>query len=501
MSTEHISYTELADMPARQMSMGLALSWHAARDPHHPALTMNGITLSRLELDRAANRLARDLAQRGVGRDDRVAVVLPTGPKHQITCHSLWKLGATVVPLPARVVESELGQLVSAAHPALIIGAELDEYNCLTADFEPDSDLPDGPLPEVVSTQWKASTSGGSTGSPKLIVEDRTSLIHPEQPIPILHMRGTDVLLHPAGAYHNAAFSQTNWALCWGIHVMLMERFDAREWLRIVQDYKVCWAYLVPTMMSRILSLPADVRENADVSTLRIVIHMAAPCPPWVKQAWIDWIGPEAIWEIYAGTEGYGATMISGPEWLEHRGSVGKAPPGTEIRNDEGRVLGAGEIGTVWFSPPVGNPFGHSLEYHTYGDVGSIDENGYLYLADRRTDLILTGGVNVYPAEIESVLEQAPGVVTAAVIGLPDPDLGAVAHAILELEPGLPTPTSSDLTTFVRTRLSPGKVPFTYEVVSESLRDEAGKLRRSRLRDERLATDRHTYLKLLPGTC
>ena len=211
-----------------------------------------------------------------------------------------------------------------------------------------------------------------------------------------------------------------------------MDRFDAAEWLRLVERHRVRWAYLVPTMMSRILALPDEVREAADVSSLEIVMHMAAPCPPWVKQAWIDWIGPEAIWEIYAGTEGYGATMINGVEWLEHRGSVGLAPPRTEVRDDDGNVLPPGEDGTIHFYPPDGNPMGHTDEARTYGDVGHIDEDGYLYLADRRTDMILTGGVNLYPAEIEGAIEQYPGVVAAAVIGLADPDLGA-----------RPTPSSS----------------------------------------------------------
>ncbi|TMK63874.1 MAG: hypothetical protein E6G60_07630 [Actinobacteria bacterium] len=223
---------------------------------------------------------------------------------------------------------------------------------------------------------WKASTSGGSTGMPKLIWENRSSLIDPTAPLELLRMQVDDVMLHPAAAYHNASFSQTNWALCFGSHVLLMERFDAAEWLRLVEHHHVRWAYLVPTMMSRILALPDDVRQAADVCSLEVVIHMAAPCPPWVKQAWIDWIGPEKIWEIYAGTEGFGATMIDGVEWLAHPGSVGRAPAGTKIRDDEGNVLPVGEIGTVWFRAPAGNPLGHGNEPQTYGDMGTSPTAG-----------------------------------------------------------------------------------------------------------------------------
>jgi bile acid-coenzyme A ligase len=489
----------IANTPARQMSMGFALSWQAAQDPDRPALSCGKQTYTRLELDRAANRLARALAARGVGKDDRVTVVLPTGPKHQITCFALWKLGALVMPMPPKLVDLELRQLAERGDPKLIIGvdaARVPGYAALPVDFEPDATLSDEPLPEVVSTRWKASTSGGSTGTPKLIWENRSSLIHPLEPSPLLRMQTNDVILHPAGAYHNSAFSQTAWALCWGVHVILMERFDALEWLRLVERYRVRWAYLVPTMMSRILNLN-EVRKDFDVSSLEVVMHMAAPCPAWVKAAWIEWIGPEKIWEIYAGTEGYGASMINGTEWLAHRGSVGKASPDLQIRNEAGEVLAPGEVGMIYFRPGPNNLFGHPETAHSYGDMGWVDADGYLYIADRRTDMILTGGVNLYPAEMESAIEQFPGVVSAAVIGLPDSDLGAKAHAVIEFPPGQPTPDSAALAAFLATRLSRRDIPYTCEFVTEPLRDEAGKVRRQRLREQRLhATSQTAHYKL-----
>jgi bile acid-coenzyme A ligase len=481
----------IADMPARPMSMGFALSWQAARDPTRPALTMGEQTYTRGALDRAANRLARALAERGVGKDDRVAIVLPTGPRHQITCFALWKLGALVMPMPPKLVNDELRHLAKVGNPKLIIGVDpgrLSECMALPADFEPDPALSDEPLPEVVATIWKASTSGGSTGMPKLIWENRSSLIHPAEPNQLLHMQTDDVILHPAGAYHNSAFCQTSWALCWGTHVILMQRFEPLEWLRIVDRQRVRWAYLVPTMMNRILAVPDQVRKGFDLSCVEVIMHMAAPCPPWVKEAWIKWLGPEKIWEIYAGTEGYGATMISGVEWLAHRGSVGRAARGTEIRDEDGAVLPPGQVGMIYFYPGSDNPFGHPNIALSYGDMGSLDADGYLYLADRRTDMILTGGVNLYPAEIEGVIEQFPEVVSAAVIGLPDPDLGAKAHAIVELPLGHAAPAPAALAAFLATRLSRHKIPYTCEFVTESLRDDAGKVRRKRLREQRLTT-------------
>ena len=423
------------------MSMGSALTWQAERQPERPALTMGDETYTRRELDRAANRLARALAVRGIGHDDRVAVVLPTGPRHQITCFALWKLGALVIPLPARIADHELQHLAAQADPKLIIGVDAARptgVEALPGDFSPDPSLSDAPLPDVVATMWKASTSGGSTGLPRLIWENRSSAIDPADPFPLLRMQVDDVVLHPAAAYHNASFSQTNWALCWGCHVLLMERFDAAEWLRLVERHQVRWAYLVPTMMSRILALPDEVRSAADVSSLEVVMHMAAPCPPWVKEAWIEWVGPEKIWEIYGGTEGFGATMINGVEWLEHRGSVGKVQARTEIRDDDGKVRPGGRDRHRLVLPAGGEPDGPSATTSRRPSAtwGPSTSDGYLYLADRRTDMILTGGVNIYPAEIEGAIEQMPGVVSAAVVGLPHPDLGARAHAIIEVAPG-----------------------------------------------------------------
>jgi bile acid-coenzyme A ligase len=482
------------------MSMGSALSWQAERHPDRPALTMGDVTYTRRELDGAANQLARELASRGIGRDDRVAVVLPTGPQHQITCFALWKLGALAIPLPAKIADKELQHLVEQANPKLMVGVEpgrIPGPDTWPADFRPDPDLSTDPLPDVIATMWKASTSGGSTGLPRLIWEHRSSAINPAEPYPLLRIEVDDVVFHPAAAYHNASFSQTNWALCWGAHVILMARFDAVEWLKVVEQEQVRWAYLVPTMMSRILALGEDVRRAADVSSLEVVMHMAAPCPSWVKQAWIDWIGPEKIWEIYGGTEGFGATIINGVEWLQHPGSVGRPQSRTEIRDDSGQVLATGEIGTIWFYPPTGNPMGHPDDVaQTFGDMGHQDEDGYLYLADRRTDMILSGGVNLYPAEIEGAMEQMSDVISVAVIGLPDHDLGARAHAIIELRPDHDELDPKEITAFLGSRLSRYKIPYTCEFVREPLRDEAGKLRRKRLREERLEKSSDSYLTL-----
>lgn len=484
------TYAELAITPAHRMSMGLALSWQAAQDPDRPAITMGDVRYSRMELDRQANRCARMLAERGVGLGDRVALLLKTGPLHHIATFALWKLGATVIPLPWQLAEAELAQIVAAANPKLVIGCEtgrLPDCDTLPADFLIDMRLSDDPLPEILSPVWKAITSGGSTGIPKLLWDNQPACIHPAEPMPMLMVERNDCVLHPAPAYHNAPFCHVNWSLCWGVHVVLMARFDALEWLALVERHHIRWSYLVPTMMKRILDLPRPVRERHDITSLEVVMHMAAPCPDWVKAAWIDWLGAERIYEIYGGTEGYGVTLLTGQEWLEHRGSVGRAPPGTRIVDEDGKPLSIGEIGLIQFVVEAGDGE-RGARYESYGDMGRLDDDGYLYLADRRTDMILTGGANLYPAEIEAAIEQYPGVVAAAVIGLPDPDMGALPHAIIELRPGARQPSEQDLKDHLQSRLAPTKHPRSVEFVAGPLRDGAGKMRRSRLRAERLIT-------------
>jgi bile acid-coenzyme A ligase len=308
----------------------------------------------------------------------------------------------------------------------------------------------------------------------------------------MLMLRPGDVFLCTGPLYHNGPLMFSLLSLLVGGTVVVMPRFDASEALRLVEDHRVTWMYLVPTMMSRILRLPDSERLGRDVSSLRIAYHLAAPCPPPVKQAWIDWLGPEVIWELYAGTEAQAATVISGTEWLTHRGSVGRPAYGLiQICDEDGNVMPPGEVGDVWMRSASGAPTYRYVGadaterdgWETLGDVGWMDREGYLYLADRRTDMVLVGGANVYPAEIEGVLEEHPAVLSSCVIGLPDDDLGNRVHALVETA----GPVDDDeLRQHVASRLAPYKVPRSFERSREPLRDDAGKVRRSAHRDRRL---------------
>jgi bile acid-coenzyme A ligase len=247
-------------------------------------------------------------------------------------------------------------------------------------------------------------------------------------------------------------------------------------------------------MMKRIWRLPLHVREGFDLSSLRVVWHLAEPCPPWLKEAWIEWLGPERIFELYAGTEAQTATVITGAQWLEHRGSVGRPLLGSiSITDEEGNEVPTGVEGEVWLKSGLESPSYHYVGaeartreggWESLGDNGWLDTDGYLYLGDRMTDMILTGGSNVYPAEVESAIAEHPSVQSCAVIGLPDDDLGSVVHAIVEADPR--ELQVDELLAFLSERLVRYKVPRSIEIVNEPLRDDAGKVRRSALRAERL---------------
>jgi bile acid-coenzyme A ligase len=294
--------------------------------------------------------------------------------------------------------------------------------------------------------------------------------------------------------YHNAAFIYGMRAFFSGSRLVVMPRFDAARVLTIVDEQQVTWTQLVPTMMNRIWHLPAEQREAADWSSLKMLLHVGGPCAPWLKEAFIDWLGPERIVEVYGGTEGQGATSITGTEWLRHRGSVGRPVLNSrfEVQDEDGNPVPPGVVGEVFLMPENGP--GSTYHYlgaesrsrngwESIGDLGHYDEDGYLYLSDRSTDCIVSGGANVYPAEVEGALGAHPGVRTSAVIGLPDDDLGQKVVAIVEAEPGV---TAEELDAHLRDLIAPYKRPREYELTDRNLRDEAGKVRRSALRKERL---------------
>jgi bile acid-coenzyme A ligase len=479
------------------LSISRTISLLAEQDPDRPAITFEGRTVTRRELDQRTNRLARAYEALGVGQDDLVTIALPNGIEFYEAAIATWKLGATPQPVSAKLPEREREAIVELADPPVVVGAEPGSHGdraALPAGFEPDPALSDEPLPDRSPASWKAPTSGGSTGRPKIILAGDGGRLDPEA-VPGSRMQRDGVQLVPGPLYHNGPFVFSMRGLLHGNHLVVHRRFDAAATLADIGAHGVDWVLLVPTMMHRIMRLPEEQRLAHDLSSLQTVLHLGAPCPPWLKEAWIEWLGGERICELYAGTEAQGVTWITGDEWLEHRGSVGRPIGGSQMRilDPEGEDLPPGEVGEVFMRPAEGS--GPTYRYigaearerdgwESLGDLGWLDDDGYLYLADRSADLILSGGANVYPAEIEAALDEHPLVRSSAVIGLPDDDLGERVHALLDLTGEV---SDDDLRAHLAERLVRYKVPRTFERVEEPLRDDAGKVRRSALRSERLS--------------
>lgn len=472
-----------------------AVTDHAQRQGDRPAITCGEHTITWAELEASTNRLARAFAELGVRKDSLVTIALPNSVEFLEAAIATWKLGGTPQPVSNRLPDRERQAIVELADSALVVGVDAASHPTratLPVGWRPDPAIDDSLLPDVTSDRWKAPTSGGSTGRPKLIVAVDPGVIDTDATPPYQMPRDSAACV-PGPLYHNAPFGFASMALMSGNHVVLLPKFDAEATLAAVHEHRPELMLLVPTMMQRISRLPDDVRARYDVDSLSVIWHMASPCPPWLKEAWIEWFGGEKIYELYAGTEAQAVTIVRGDEWLEHRGTVGRPVIG-EMRiqhPDTFELLPAGEIGEVFMRSP-GNR--RTYEYmgadarvspdgwESLGDMGYMDDEGYLFLADRRKDMILSGGANIYPAEIESAINEHPHVVSCAAIGLPDDDLGNSVHAVVQVSGHI---DADELRSFLAERLVRYKIPRTFEFVDHVVRDDAGKVRRSALRDER----------------
>lgn len=475
----------------------------AALHPIKPALIFlpdagGELRLTWREFDCRSNQLARLLTERGVDASALVAIGLPKSIDFFVACAAAWKLGACVLPMNARLPAPERDGMLAAAQPRLVVSewSDLGWPSLPRPELARAEDYSTAALPDCVPKPGFAFGSGGSTGRSKVIVSQRAWAYAPGELAGgyygAARMRLGQVQLVGGGLYHNFYFTISFYGLFEDHTLVVMERFDAAKWVDAVERYRCEWAGLVPTMMKRIIELP-DISRR-DLSSLAAVRHTAAPCPPWLKRAWIDLLGPEKVHEGYGGSEGFGNCRIDGVEWLAKPGSVGRPVPGCELRilDATGRDLPAGQIGLVFLrrtnptaesSYYLGSPPAPSTAdgFRTFGDLGWVDADGYLFIADRRVDMIVSGGANVYPAEVEAVLIEHPTVVDVAVVGLPDAEWGRRVHAIVQPADPAQIPAVGELDRQCRARLVAYKAPKSYSFVTELPRDEAGKIRRTAL--------------------
>ncbi len=470
-------------------SISERLAQLAADSPNAVLLECGDDIRTAAEIEANSNRLAHLFTSLGVSENDFVTIALPNGVTFIESVFAIWKLGATPQPVSPKLPGAELEAIIELADPTLVLGidpARLPGRAVLPFGFAIPPDMPATPQPVRFARFNRAPTSGGSTGRPKLIIDRRPAAVYAD---PLLPIGGAAVI--PGPMYHTAPFQMSTRSILLGNRTVTFPWFDPEATLAAVSRTKALYLYAVPTMLSRMWKLPDDVRDAHDLSSLKVLLHTAAPCPEWLKRAWLGKVG-NALTELYSSSEGAVKLIIRGDEWLAHPGSVGRPRGGDEIKilNDDGNEVPAGTIGNVYMRSSGERDFEYRgaerIDTHdgftTVGDMGHVDVEGYLYLADRRSDLILRGGANIFPAEVEAALEAHPAVRSVAVVGIPDDDLGKRIHAIVDAPGGA---NENELRSFVAERLVAYKCPESYEFVDGPVRDDAGKVRRTELARER----------------
>jgi long-chain acyl-CoA synthetase len=495
------------------------LADHARLDPDRPAAIepASGRIRTFAELDRRSARLAAHFESAGIDDRGHVAALLPNCLEYFDVAWAAQRSGLWLTPVNWHLTASEAGYIVTdCGAQAVVTSPELavtlsegqsvlapPGLRIVTGEDGLESVIRGAP-PALRRPETEGALmyySSGTTGRPKGIVRPWQADPYGTPRLLEMLMAGPygfsadTVYLCPAPLYHAAPIAWSMGTQRMGGTVILMERFDALETLRLIERYQVTHVQMVPTMFVRLLKLSDEERSRYDLSSLRYVIHAAAPCPVEVKRRMIEWWGP-VIHEYYSSSEGSGFTMIGPEEWLARPGSVGRSTAGSiHILDDDGGELPRGEVGTVWFEGTA------RFEYHndplktsnafndrgwsSLGDMGSVDAEGYLYLSDRRTNLILSGGVNIYPQEIENELALHPAVLDVAVIGIADPEMGQQVKAIVQAaDPATAGPALEDeLIAYCRTRLAAFKCPRSVDFVDALPRMPSGKLAKRLLVD------------------
>jgi long-chain acyl-CoA synthetase len=494
--------------------------------PDKPAVLLHGggLVITYAELDRRSARLARAWYEAGLRTGDHVAMMTSNDPRCYEVYWAALRSGLFVTAVNrhlspdevAYVVDdceavslvvsaglAELAEAVVPATPKVRIRLAIDGPAGSCASYE---DFRDAAGAEPLPDQPRGADmlySSGTTGRPKGIVPQLLGGQVGEVAEPIVHLckgvygMGPDtVYLSPAPIYHSAPLRFGAAVHCLGGTVVMMPRFDAEESLRAIEQHHVTHSQWVPTHFVRMLKLPDDRRTAYDLSSHAVAVHAAAPCPPDVKEAMLEWWGP-IIYEYYSATESPGITMIGPEDWLAHPGSVGRAVLGDiKICDEDGQEVPAGQPGTIWFERDT-MPFRYHADpaktaaaqhpdhpnWATVGDLGYVDGEGYLYLTDRKAFMIISGGVNIYPAEVEGCLTLHPAVADIAVLGLPDDEMGQAVHAFVQLTPGVkPSPgLASDLMAHARDRIAHFKCPRGVTFVDSLPRTPTGKLAKHRL--------------------
>ncbi len=485
------------DIETPGIPYGVRITQMAADEPDRVAIRFVRIDgseqpMTTVELEARANQVGRAMAGRGVGVGDRVGLELRNSPELVSCILGAWKVGAAPVPMRWDLPDWERERVVKVLDPRLLVTE--DDRSVLTeADGRPTD-----PLPPVVAPMANGICSSGSTGTPKVIMSTRPGLFDPElvRPFPIYWgvEIGRQRILCPTTLYHTNGFA-TMLSFIAGDSLVIMEKFDAERVVDLIEHHHITTFTATSTMLQRISRVP-DL-DRRDLSSLVWILQGAAVISPSLVQFWIDRLGPERIYMSYGMTEGLGLAAIRGDQWITHPGSVGRGIRDTEIRvlDATQKDLPPGEVGEIYLRSPFTGSYGYlgtagnlpTTEdgFTTAGDLGWLDEDGFLYVVDRRVDMIVSGGANVYPAEVEAALFEHPGIADVVVIGLKDDEWGRRVHAIVEPTDKANPLTAAEVIAFAKGHLAAYKVPKTVEFVDHIPRSAATKVNRGQLVAER----------------
>ncbi|MDA2988637.1 MAG: AMP-binding protein [Actinomycetota bacterium] len=482
--------------------------------PEAEAVRCGDDWLSWANLEMRARRFANGLRVEGVGPGEVWSLLAKNRMEWVEAALGNGRNGSRYVPLNWHLTVPELSELlVDSGASVLMVDPSLESLGreaaasagvnriiVLGPDYEEwlhghsDAPLPVGPLGSPLQY------TGGTTGRSKGVV--RPDLKGSAIELPSLYgawgeltgMPADDHILLCTPAYHALGAAVLRASLARGNRLDILDGWSPGEALRTIHDRSIAGAALVPTQLIQLLKQPEQERRRHDISSIKWILHTAASCPPWVKRGMIEWFGPVVV-ELYGSAEGIGPVIATSSDWLERPGTVGRATSAIELSivDDQGMDLPAGEVGTIYAKRRDGSPeyFGDSEKTalmllpdgrFTVGDLGWLDEDGFLFLAGRRVDLIITGGTNVYPAEVEAVLSQHPSIADVAVFGIPDKYWGQQVKAVVEVRPGLIL-DESQVIAYAAERLAPFKVPKSVDIVDSLPREASGKLRKHLLSD------------------
>lgn len=470
------------------------------------------------ELNDNINRLASLLREKGLGPGDGIAVMCGNRAEYVEAFSSAMRIGMRITPINWHLTRDEVSYIARDCQAkAIVVDAAFAEAVsdiagsdevlvklCMNGSIEGFDDYHSSILmfPETEIEDPQHGTfmlyTSGTTGYPKGVWKKNPEPVAPQWAGTLVgYEPEKDVNLCCGPAYHAAPLLfDVRWPLASGVPIVFLEKWDSHEILQTLQDYKVTHAHMVPIMFQRLLAIPAEERGDYDLSSLRILLHGAAPCPPEAKHEMIKWVGP-IIWEYYAGSEGGSGVVISSPEWLLKPGSVGRSPIPEDmaIFDDDGKELGANQTGGIYFRSPA-NRFSYFNDeektnsnyvgdFFTLGDIGHIDEDGYLFLTGRSSECIISGGVNIYPAEIDNRLSEHPAVADSCAVGVPSDQWGESVKAVVQLKDGYSAndDMKAELDEFVRDGLAAYKCPKTYDFVAELPRLPSGKVQRKKVRE------------------